>query len=74
MNNYYKPYIKVLYLSENYSVTIDFKQYETTSPSLFFINSNQCQKVCGIHIYKVNQLIKADKPRLALAQNNCIYA
>lgn len=37
----YKPYIKVLYLPENYSVTIDFKKYQTKSPSLFFINSNQ---------------------------------
>ncbi|WP_264551160.1 helix-turn-helix domain-containing protein [Flavobacterium sp. N2038] len=39
--DYYKPYIKVLYLPENYSVTIDFKHYTTQSPSLFFINSNQ---------------------------------
>ncbi|MFZ0597306.1 MAG: AraC family transcriptional regulator [Flavobacterium sp.] len=37
----YKPYIKVLYLPGNYLVTIDFKQYRTSSPSLFFINSNQ---------------------------------
>lgn len=37
----YKTYIKVLYLPENYSVTIDFKKYQTKSPSLFFINSNQ---------------------------------
>jgi AraC family transcriptional regulator, transcriptional activator of pobA len=37
----YKPYIKVLYLPEECSVTIDFKQYKTTTPSLFFINSNQ---------------------------------
>ncbi|WP_163410295.1 helix-turn-helix domain-containing protein [Flavobacterium ajazii] len=39
--DYYKPYIKVIYLPENYSVTIDFKHYQTTIPSLFFINSNQ---------------------------------
>jgi len=39
--DYFKPYIKVLYLPENYSITIDFKHYHTTSPSLFFINSNQ---------------------------------
>jgi len=39
--DYYKPYIKVLYLPENYSITIDFKHYKTTTPSLFFINSNQ---------------------------------
>jgi AraC family transcriptional activator of pobA len=37
----FKSYIKVLYLPENYLVTIDFKQYTTKSPSLFFINSNQ---------------------------------
>ena len=37
----YKAYIKVLYLPEDYLITIDFKQYQTTSPSLFFINSNQ---------------------------------
>lgn len=39
--DYYKPYIKVLYLPEDYLITIDFKQYKTTTPSLFFINSNQ---------------------------------
>ncbi|TDP03265.1 helix-turn-helix domain-containing protein [Flavobacterium sp. 245] len=37
----YKSYIKVLYLPEGYSITIDFKHYQTSSPSLFFINSNQ---------------------------------
>ncbi|KRB55642.1 AraC family transcriptional regulator [Flavobacterium sp. Root186] len=37
----YKAYIKVLYLPEGYEITIDFKQYQTSSPSLFFINSNQ---------------------------------
>ncbi|WP_406843271.1 helix-turn-helix domain-containing protein [Flavobacterium soyae] len=37
----YKVYIKVLYLPEDYEITIDFKQYRTYSPSLFFINSNQ---------------------------------
>ncbi|KFF04183.1 AraC family transcriptional regulator [Flavobacterium reichenbachii] len=37
----FKTYIKVLYLPENYLVTIDFKQYTTKTPSLFFINSNQ---------------------------------
>ncbi|KUJ59335.1 AraC family transcriptional regulator [Flavobacteriaceae bacterium CRH] len=39
--DYYKPYIKVLYLPEDYLITIDFKQYKTTTPSLFFVNSNQ---------------------------------
>jgi len=37
----YKAYIKVFYLPEDYLITIDFKQYQTKSPSLFFINSNQ---------------------------------
>ncbi|SHG29379.1 helix-turn-helix domain-containing protein [Flavobacterium defluvii] len=37
----YKTYIKVLYLPEDYEITIDFKHYRTLSPSLFFINSNQ---------------------------------
>lgn len=37
----YKPYIKVLYLPQGYSITIDFKHYQTSCPSLFFINSNQ---------------------------------
>lgn len=37
----YKAYIKVLYLPEGYEITIDFKHYKTSSPSLFFINSNQ---------------------------------
>lgn len=40
-SDYYKPYIKVLYIPEDYSITIDFKHYKTTTPSLFFINSNQ---------------------------------
>ena len=37
----YKPYIKVLYLPAGYTLTVDFKQYTTQSPSLFFINANQ---------------------------------
>lgn len=40
-SDYYKSYIKVLYIPEDYSITIDFKHYKTTTPSLFFINSNQ---------------------------------
>jgi len=40
-SEYFKPYIKVLYLPEDYFITIDFKQYQTTSPALFFVNSNQ---------------------------------
>lgn len=37
----HKPYIKILYLPANSSLTVDFKQFQTTSTSLFFINSNQ---------------------------------
>ncbi|WP_160139639.1 helix-turn-helix domain-containing protein [Chryseobacterium sp. c4a] len=37
----YKSYIKVVYLLEEYTVTVDFKQYTTEAPTLFFINSNQ---------------------------------
>lgn len=40
-SDYYKSYIKVLYIPEDYSITIDFKHYKTMTPSLFFINSNQ---------------------------------
>src|SRR5687768_3333890 len=37
----YKPYIKVLFLPPGYTITIDFKQFVTEAPSLFFVNSNQ---------------------------------
>jgi AraC family transcriptional activator of pobA len=37
----YKPYIKVLYLPPGYTLIVDFKQYSTETPSLFFLNSNQ---------------------------------
>lgn len=37
----YKPYIKILLLPAGYTLTIDFRQYETSRPSLFFVNSNQ---------------------------------
>ncbi len=41
----YKPYIKILYLPGGYTLTVDFKQYKTEAPSLFFINSNQYLQV-----------------------------
>ncbi|TCN59879.1 helix-turn-helix domain-containing protein [Flavobacterium circumlabens] len=47
--DYYKPYIKVLYLPEDYAVTIDFKRYKTRTPSLFFINSNRDFYCVQIH-------------------------
>ncbi len=37
----YKPYIKIMYLPADYTLTVDFTQYSTTAPSLFFINGNQ---------------------------------
>lgn len=37
----YKSYIKILYLPEGYTLTVDFKQYTTEEPTVFFINSNQ---------------------------------
>lgn len=40
-NEFYKSYIKILYLPAGYTLTIDFKQYNTFRPALFFVNSNQ---------------------------------
>jgi len=37
----YKSFIKILYLSENATLTIDYKKFTTSTNSLFFINSNQ---------------------------------
>lgn len=37
----YKPYIKILYLPAGFTVTIDFRQFITKTPCLFFINANQ---------------------------------
>lgn len=47
INELYKSYIKILYLPSGYVLNIDFKQYTTSGPALFFINSNQY-----IHILK----------------------
>jgi AraC family transcriptional activator of pobA len=41
----HKPFIKVLYLPEGYSLTVDFKQFATKRPSLFFVNSNQYLRI-----------------------------
>src|SRR5579859_7688162 len=38
---HYKSYIRVLYLPAGYSLTVDFKRYDTKKGTLFFINSNQ---------------------------------
>ncbi len=37
----YKPFIKVLYLPHGYQLKVDFQEYQTVEPSLFFVNSNQ---------------------------------
>lgn len=37
----YKPYIKMLYLPAGYKLKVDFRQFTTSTGSLFFINSNQ---------------------------------
>lgn len=39
--DFYKPFIKVVFLPENYVIKIDFKVYKVEQPALFFINSNQ---------------------------------
>ncbi len=44
----YKAYIKVLYLPPGYTVTVDFRQYVTQAPSLFFVNSNQYLSIKSI--------------------------
>ena len=36
-----KTFIRVLLLPAGYTLTIDFTQYHTTTPCLFFVNSNQ---------------------------------
>lgn len=41
INELYKSYIKILYLPSGYILNIDFKQYTTSGPALFFINGNQ---------------------------------
>lgn len=45
----YKPYIKVLYLSAGYEVKVDFTQYSTSGPTLFFMAPNQYLHIekCG---------------------------
>ncbi|SFW51963.1 AraC-type DNA-binding protein [Sinomicrobium oceani] len=37
----YTSYIKILYLPENYELTVDFTTYKTRGASLFFIGSDQ---------------------------------
>ncbi len=37
----FQPYIKVLFVPKGCELTVDFKEYKTRHPSLFFINSNQ---------------------------------
>jgi AraC-like DNA-binding protein len=44
-----RSYIRVLFVPKGYTLSIDFKTYEITSPTLFFINSNQYLNIlnCG---------------------------
>lgn len=37
----YRPYIKAMLLPAGYSLTVDFRQFTTTGPTLFFLNVNQ---------------------------------
>lgn len=37
----YKMYIQVLYLPKGYKLTIDFNDYTTEEPTLFFVSNNQ---------------------------------
>ncbi|WP_079689986.1 helix-turn-helix domain-containing protein [Ohtaekwangia koreensis] len=40
-DDFYKPYIKVLYLPKGYSLTVDFNTFTTKQSTLFFISPNQ---------------------------------
>lgn len=37
----FKTYIKILYLPAGYVLKVDFNEYTTVSPTLFFVNANQ---------------------------------
>jgi AraC-like DNA-binding protein len=41
----YKEYIKVLYLSKGFKLTVDFTSYVTRQPTLFFVAPNQFLKI-----------------------------
>lgn len=41
----YKQYIKILYLSKGYKLTVDFTSYTTHQPTLFFVAPNQFLKI-----------------------------
>jgi len=44
---HFKPYIKILFVPRAYQLSVDFKTYITTQPSLFFININQILDFSG---------------------------
>ncbi|MBC9794989.1 helix-turn-helix domain-containing protein [Sinomicrobium weinanense] len=46
----YISYIKILYLPQGYELTVDFTDYRTRKPALFFVNSNQ-----HMHIHKAGK-------------------
>lgn len=41
----FRPYIKVLFVPENYELTVDFNSYKTESPTLFFATLHFGKKV-----------------------------
>lgn len=59
----YKQYIKVVYLPEDYTVTVDFRQYTTEAPTIFFINSNQHFRIENV----------GDEPGLMIYYNRDFY-
>jgi len=44
----YASYIKIVYLPEGYSLTVDFASYHTVGPTLFFVSPNQVLNITGV--------------------------
>jgi AraC family transcriptional activator of pobA len=44
-SNKFDSFIRVLYVEKGARLTIDFKEFDTDQPSLFFINNNQLLKI-----------------------------
>jgi len=44
----YKSYIKIFYLPAGSALKVDFKQFNTTHPGLFFVNSNQYAELLSV--------------------------
>jgi AraC-like DNA-binding protein len=47
-NEKHKSYIKIFYLPEGSLLKVDFKQFKTSRPSLFFVNSNQYAELLSV--------------------------